>query len=118
MTILLEGLNGVRDYLAGAMDKGQFGTAETIPAESQTGLISPLATTLLDLDSVTSSDKSIKVNYILPSTGGTTATLTEFEVQDNANSINFDRIVITGISFTSGGTKDINVSKQYFIRQA
>ena len=98
------------------IDKGQLGTGGTASTESDTGLETADATTLLALGNQTTSDKTIKFDYTLPSTGGTSTTYKEFELQQSTTPVNYDRIVFTGLAFTSGGTEDIIISKKYFIR--
>jgi len=116
MTLLLEGINRIRYLISDDMDKGQLGTGTAAATENDTGLETADATTLLALTSKTTSNKTIKVNYTLPSTGGTTSTYTEFEVQESATPTNYDRILFTGIAFTNGGTEDLIISKKYFIK--
>lgn len=116
MTLILEGLNRTRDLIAADIDKGQLGTDGTASAESDTSLITPDATTILDITK-TISDKQIKIDYTLPSTGGTTTTYKEFEVRKNATPVNFSRIVFTGIGFTNGGAEDIVISTRWFIKR-
>ena len=116
MAILKESLNRVRDLIYDDIDKGQLGTDGTAPTESDTGLGSADSTTLLTLDSKSKADKSIKFQYVLPSTGGTTTTYKEFELQKSSGPINYDRIVFAGVNFTSGGSVDLNIIKTYFIR--
>jgi len=116
MVLLTEGLNRFRDLIFDEIDQGQLGTDGTAPSSSDTDLLSADATTKLDLDSKTKSGTAIKFNYVLPSTGGTTTTYKEFELINSTESINFDRIVFTGIDFTSGGGEDLNISKSYFFR--
>ena len=115
MTLLIEGLNRIRDLINADIDKGQLGTGGTASAESDIGLETADATTLLDTTN-TVSDKTIKFDYTLVAAGGTTTTYKEFELQKSATPVNYDRIVFTGLAFTSGGTEDIIVSKKYFIR--
>ena len=115
MVILNEGLNRVRDLVNGDVDKGQLGTGGTAAVATDTGLLIPDSTTLL-VTTNTTSDKTIKFDYSLPSTGGTTATYKEFELQQSGNPYNYDRTVITGISFVKGGTEDLNISKKYFFK--
>lgn len=118
MVLLNSALNKIRDEIATNITNGQLGTDGTAASATQTGLQSADATTDLALDSVTTTDRQIKFDYVLSSTGGTTGTYREFELNDaNDSSAPYDRIVFTGISFTSGGTEDINISKRYFIKQ-
>jgi len=114
--MLIEGLHRIRDMIYDDIDKGQLGEGGTAATESDTSLETADATTLLALDTVTKGAKSIKFDYTLASTGGTTTTYKEFELQKSATPVNYDRIVFTGISFTNAGTKDINITKMYYIR--
>ena len=116
MTLLLEGLNRTRDLINSDIDKGQLGTDGTASVESDTGLISADATTLLDI-SKTISDKQIKIKYTLPSTGGTTTTYKEFEVQQSSTPVNYSRIVFTGIAFTNCGSEDLIISTRWFFKR-
>ena len=117
MTMLIEGLNKIRDMIYDDIDKGQLGTGGTASAETDTGLETEDAATLLDLNAKTTSDKMIKFDYILLSTQGTTTTYKEFELQESTTPTNYDRIVFTGLSFTNNGTEDIIISKKYFIKR-
>jgi hypothetical protein len=116
--MLLEGLNKIRDAIFDDIDKGQLGTDGTAATENDTGLISADATTLLTLSQKTKSDKSIKFDYELPSTGGTTTTYKEFELQESSTPTNYVRTVFTGLSFTNNGSEDLRISKTFFIRGA
>jgi len=115
VTLLNSGLNKIRDLINADIDKGQLGTGTTGSSADDTGLETADATTLLALDSQTVSDKMIKFTYILPNTGGSTTTYTEFELQESGTPTNYDRIVFTGIDFVNGGSEDIIVTKKYFI---
>ena len=116
MTMLNEGLNKIRDLINADIDKGQLGTGTTASTPTDTALETPDASTLLTLSSQTVADKMIKFIYTLPNTGGTTTTYSEFELQESATPTNFDRIVFTGIAFTSGGSEDVIITKKYFIK--
>ena len=116
MVVLLEGLNKFRDLVKDDIDKGQLGTGTTAATESDTSLETADATTLLALTTKTTSNKTIKFDYTLPSTGGTSTTYTEFELQESATPTNYDRILFTGVAFTSGGTEDLIISKKYFFK--
>ncbi len=116
MTLTGEGLNRIRDLIYDDVDKGQLGEGGTASKESDTGLETADATTLLALDLTTKTDKTLKFDFTLPSTGGSTTTYKEFELQESATPTNYDRIVFTGVPFTSGGTEDIIISKKWFIR--
>ena len=116
MTLLIEGINRIRDLIYDDLDKGQLGTGGTLSLESDTGLETADATTLLAVSSKSKSDKTIKIDYTLSSTGGTTTTYKEFELQESTTPTNYDRIVFTGISFVNAGTVDLIISKRYFIK--
>lgn len=118
MVLLIQALNKIRDEIEANITNGELGTDGTATSDTQTGLLSADVTTNLSLDSITKTDRQIKFDYVLPSTGGTTGTYREFELNDaNDSNISYDRIVFTGITFTTGGTEDINISKRYFIKQ-
>lgn len=116
MTILLEGLNRIRDLVNTDIDRGQLGTGTAASTEDNTGLQTPIATTLLTLTKTVAS-KQINFSYTLPSTSVTTATYTEFELRQNTTPVNYDRVVFTGVSFTTNGTEELSVIKRYFIRR-
>ena len=116
MTLLIEGINRIRDLIHDDIDKGQLGTGGTRSLESDTGLETADATTLLAVSNKTKSDRTVKIDYILSSTGGSTSTYKEFELQESATPTNYDRVVFTGVSFTSGGTERLIISKKYFIK--
>ena len=116
MTLLNEGLNKIRDLVYADIDKGQLGEGGTASTPTDTSLETADATTLLVLDTFTKSDKLIKFSYILPSTGGTSTTYKEFELQESATPTNYDRIVFTGVAFTNAGTEDLIISKKYFFK--
>lgn len=115
MTLLNEGLNRTRDLIHDDIDKGQLGTGGTASTPDDTSLETEDATTLLAITK-TKSDKTIKFDYTLVSTGGTTTTYKEFELQKSSIPTHYDRTVFTGISFVNNGTKDLIISKKYFIR--
>ena len=119
MTILNEALNRVRDLVNTDLTYGQLGTATTGSNATDTGLINPDSTTLLALGTTTVVDKGLKLTYTLPSTGGGTATYTEFELDRTTGTsilTNYDRIVFTGLSFVPNGPEDLVVSKKYFFK--
>jgi len=99
--------------------RGQLGSSGTASIATDTGLLEPDANSLLPLDNLTKTDKTIKFQYRLPSTGGTATTYKEFELDRTSGTsilTNYDRIVFTGIAFTPSGTEDLNVSKKYFFK--
>lgn len=116
MTMLLEGINKVRDLIYDDIDKGQLGEGGTASNESDTGLETADATTLLALDSKSKTSKTIKFDYVLPSTGGSSTTYKEFELQESTTPTNYDRVVFTGVAFVNNGTENLIISKKYFIR--
>jgi hypothetical protein len=117
MTLIQKGLNRIRDLIYDDIDIGQLGTGGTASTESDTDLETPDATTELTLVTKTKSNKSIKFDYTLPSTGGTTGTYKEYKLSDSYSLFCYDRIVFTGISFTKDGTKDLKISKSYYLRR-
>src|SRR3990167_6662896 len=116
MTLLIEGINRIRDLISADIDKGQLGTGTSVSTEEDTGLQTADATTNLTITK-TSASKQVNFVYTLPSTGGTTTTYREFELRKDATPVNYDRIGFTGISFITNGTEEITVTKRYFIRR-
>lgn len=114
MVILNEGLNKVRDMVYDDIDSGQLGTGITSVTVDDTGLASAVSVTQLNLDTKTKGDRAIKFQYTLPSTGGITTTFKEFELLSSANSVDYDRIIFTGLSFTTQGVEDLIIIKTYF----
>lgn len=115
MTILDEGLNGLRDLFYDSVDTGELGTGTADVSATDTNLTTPDSTTITTLDK-SKSDKSVKITYTLTSTSGTTATYTEFKTYDTSSSVDYDRILFTGVSFTKDGTEDLIIIKRYFFR--
>jgi len=116
MTILIEGLNRIRDMIYGDIDKGQLGTGNNASTENDTGLQTEDSDTLKTTTNTTA-DKQINFAFTLSSTEGTTGIYTEFELQKSSTTVNYDRVVFTGISWTKNGTEELTVSKRYFIRR-
>jgi len=114
MTMLNIGLNRIRDLVVGDLQKGQLGTDGTASKPSDTDLGSADANAINNL-ALTTSDKQVNASYVLYSTEGTTTTYKEYKNYNDDDSKNFDRIVFTGISFTTDGTEDIHVTKRYFM---
>ena len=114
MTLLLEGLNRIRDLIKDDIDRGQLGTGTNASSEDDTALQTPVASTVLTLVESTA-EKQVNFTYTLPSTAAT-GTYTEFELRKDATPVNYDRVVFTGISFTVNGSEEISIVKRYFIR--
>jgi len=115
MVMLNTGLNRIRDLVNADIDKGQVGINGTVALASNTGLTSPISSTLLSTTN-TISDKQLNLKYTLLSTQGETNTLKEFELTSSTSSTSYDRIVFTGVSFTLNGSEDLIISKRYFFR--
>lgn len=114
MTLLIEGLNRIRDLIATDLEKGEMGTGGTAPTTNDTDLETADSNTIATL-AITKSDRQVNAAYVLLSTEGTTTTYKEFKSYNDTNSVDYDRIVFTGISFTTNGTEDINITKRYFV---
>ena len=114
--VLTNAMNRARDLVFDDVEKGQLGTDGTAATESDATLGSADATTLLTLTKKPLTDKQIKMDYLLPSTGGTTGTYREYEILGNSDATHYDRIVFTGISWTQNGTQDLNITKRYFFK--
>jgi hypothetical protein len=109
--ILEEGLNRIRDLHSTDIENGVMGTASTTVVETQTGLQSPVAASELAVIKTTS-NKTTSVSYTLPSTTGTGFTYREFGVRNDTDSIDFDRVIFTGIEHTIAD--DVVIRKTYY----
>ncbi|GAF76349.1 unnamed protein product [marine sediment metagenome] len=88
MVTLDEGINEVALRHASDITKGQWGDDNTNPAVTDTGLISPIASTLITV-AATNSGNSAQFTHTVPSTTANGNTLREFELQfDNGVSLN------------------------------
>ena len=114
--LLVGGLNRIRDLISSDIDYGQLGTGTTIATENDTALQTEVASTKLAVTKSTAS-KQINFTYTLVSTGGATNTYTEFELRKDATPVHFDRILFTGVLFTTNGTEDLSIIKRYFIKR-
>ena len=112
MTMLLTGLNQIRDLHAANIDKAWMGTDSTAVTEAQTGLQAGVAASKLAV-TITSADKTNVVNYTLPSTTGTGSTYREFSAILDGT-VEYNRVVFTGLAHTS--TDDIIVRQTFFYR--
>ena len=110
MTILLVGLNKLRDLHKDNIDKAWVGTDGSAVTESQTGLQSGVSATKI-ATTITQSDKTNVVNYTLPSTTGTGNTYREFAVIKDGT-VEYNRVTFTGISHTAN---DDIVFRQTFV---
>ena len=113
-----EGLNHVRDLIYDDITHGQLGTDGTAFSSNDTDLGTADATTALALTAKSKGDKIIKLEYKLPSTGGTTTTYKEFKLYNDTGSKDYTRDVMTGISFVSSGTEDIIITTRMFVRSS
>jgi len=112
MTLLLVGLNNIRDLHSASIDKAKMGTDGSAVTEAQTDLQSEVAASSLAV-TITQSDKTNVVNYTLPSTTATGNTYREFAVIDDGTVV-YNRVTFTGISHTA--TDDIVVRQTFFYR--
>jgi len=100
MVLINEGLNRVRDLVDNDIFKGQAGTDTTAPSESDTGLNSAVAATLLVV-STSVADKTLKVSHVIDSSTATGNTFSEWEVQLNSGGESLNRSVTAGVAHTS-----------------
>jgi len=113
MTLLLVGLNKIRDLHKDNIDKAWVGTATTAVLESQTGLQNGVAATKLAATTDNSADKTNVVEYTLPSTVGTATTYREFSfILDGT--VEYNRVLFTGIEHTEN--EDVVFRQTIFYR--
>lgn len=108
-----EGLNHIRDLVSADITNGTLGTDGTAATSSDTDLGAADATTNLAVTKTTT-NRQIKFDYSLASTGGTTGTYREFKL--NSATDDFDHTVFSGISWTANGSEQIAITKKYFFR--
>lgn len=107
-----EGINRIRDLVFDDISDGQLGTGTSAKNESDDALETPVASTLKTLTLKSKSEKSIKFDYELLSTEGTTSNFTEFSINKITSPITtYSGDLFTSISFITGGTKDLIFSK-------
>lgn len=114
MTILLEGLNRIRDLHRNDIAVAHLGTDGSAATEPQTGLLVPESASERT-PSLTASIKTNTLNYSLPSTQGTDVTYREFGTFRLSPDIDFDRSPFPGVLHTA--TKNTIITKLYFYEQ-
>jgi len=112
MTILLVGLNAIRDLIDATIDKCHMGTDGSVVTEAQTGLQTAVAASKLDNTSTTA-DKTLVINYTLPSTTATGNTFREFAAIDDGT-VEYNRVTFTGIAHAA--TDDMVIRQSIFFR--
>lgn len=100
MTLLKVGKNRIMTLLGADADNGMFGTSSTAAAESQTGLIAQVTSTLETL-TVTTADKQITLTHSLNSLSGNGETYREFANYLDGTSTAFNRVVLAELSKTN-----------------
>lgn len=113
MVFLNQGINGIRDLHHDDLDTGIGGTDGTAVSPTQTGLQAEVAATELTLNK-TKSDKSLQVQWRLPTTIGTGNTYREFADRNSSN-LDYTRIVFPGVAHTVND--EIIVVKNYRYKQ-
>jgi len=105
MVLVLNGKNDVRDLINTNIDQAGVGTGTgTAPTENDTGLNSNtnLGTTDTILSTTNStSDKTVKFEYTLPSTEANGNSFTEFGLSNSTTSNLFNRQTFVAVSKTS-----------------
>lgn len=111
MTILIEGLNKIRDLLNTNITKGQNGTGTGSSNEEDTGLESPDSTTLKTLTN-SISDRMLVTTHTLLTTEANGLSLTEFENQFSSGE---SMIRIRHTPITKDSTKELRFITTYEI---
>jgi len=106
MVVTTTGKNTIRDLIDAGKQKGQLGTDGTAALESDTGLGTAVAATLVDLSSSTA-DQQLILDYTCSSILGNGSTMQEFENRLGAGT-NFNRVIYTSLAKTS--SIEINIS--------
>lgn len=113
MVLLNEAIEYIRDHIKTNVDKGQLGTSGTLAQSTDTGLVSPDATTIVDNTNV-SSGNQITFSYSKLGTIGAGTIYKEYEIFDNTNSVNWTRFLFTPLEATS--YEDWNIKVRMFVR--
>jgi len=111
--ILDDGLNRIRDLVESDIGNCQAGTGTTAPTSADTSLETADSNTL-DAPTNTKGDKSIQVNFQIPSTVGATNAYSEQEIQLNSGTDHLNRIVHTAI--TKGSLDEFNYITTIFFK--
>lgn len=112
MTLLNAGLNKVKDLIANDLSTMILGTDGTTPTESDTGLIAPQSATEKSI-TVSTSDKTIGIKYILRSTEGNGVTYREAGTKFSGGT-HFDRFTFTPVA--KDNTFELHIRKRFFIK--
>jgi len=95
-----EGILDLVDTIAADLDKGQFGSNATAVTAADGGVLTPIAATLLTLNTVSTSGRSISTKHIVNSITANSNTFAEHEVRlSSGNSLT--RNVFTPFAKTS-----------------
>lgn len=113
--ILKQALNKIRDLHSAELTGMEFGDDGTATSESQTDLISPVASSEVSV-SITTSDKSIAITGRLTSTDAVDEDLREVIVKNITGDLAHTRNVIPTITHTAND--EVVVIKTLFYRQA
>lgn len=95
-----EGILRLVSIIATDLDKGQFGTDSSAVAASDGGIKTPIAATLLDLDSVTTSGRSISAKHVVSSVLGNGSTFAEHEIR-HSNGDSLTRNIFSSFAKTN-----------------
>jgi len=115
MVLIDNGLNRVRDLLAADITKGQAGTNNTTPSETDTGLFAPISATNSVID-IATADRLINVSHLIGSLIANGQNLKEHEFRVNNNTVSFDRVVTATIP--KDNTIEVTYIRSYFIDRA
>jgi len=114
MVLLDAGLNALATNLGGDITKGQWGENSDTPSPTDTGLTSPIASTLITTTN-TASNNTMQAAHTVNSTLANGETFTEFELQFS-NGDSLMRSVGGSVSKTS--TNEVTtVTGVNFVRQ-
>jgi hypothetical protein len=98
--LLNESLTYLVNHTASVVNKGQLGTSTTVASATDTGLISPDATTLTDATASISGNQVI-FEFIKTSAVGVGTTYSEYGLIDSVNAVDWTRYVMTALTATA-----------------
>lgn len=97
MVLLNQGRTRLRNALTTDFSSGQAGTGVFPPEIDQTGLFAAIAATLNTLSTKLTSSDTITVTHVVTTGEANNSYLSEWEVLGNSDTVDYNRIVLSGL---------------------
>jgi len=115
MTMLNDGLNRIRTILADDITAGQVGSGSALPVASNTGLGDAITASSAVISSVTAnSDKTVNVQFVVPSNTAVGSAINEFELKLSTNDSLIRKVHET---IDKDNTKEVRYFTSVFVGQ-